>query len=369
MKLVTILGTRPEIIKLSVIIKKFDEIFDHKLIHTGQNYDYELNKIFFDELKIRKPDFFLETKFNNSLKSIGHIIYKSSLILKKIKPDAAFILGDTNSGLAALSAKKLKIPLFHFEAGNRCFDINVPEEINRKIIDHLSDINITYSKIAKDYLIKEGIHPKNIIKLSSPMKEVLNFYNKDIENSNIMKTLRLDKEKYFLVSYHREENVDDEKNLKNFIDSLTRLAVKFKKKIIISTHSRLKNRLKKISLKKNKRIIFLKPLGFFDYIKLMKNSYITLSDSGTITEEASILQIPAINLRYTNERPEGMEEGIASMVGSDFKTIETAIKIVKKNKILKIGKVKDYEDKNVSDKISKIILSYKKYINKYIWLK
>ena len=368
-KIATILGTRPEIIKLSQIIKKFDKFFTHKLIHTGQNYDYELNKIFFEDLKIRKPNFFLNAAGKDSNQSIGNIITKSSEVLKKIKPDALFILGDTNSGLSSIAAKKLKIPIFHFEAGNRCFDLNVPEEINRKIIDHISDVNITYSKIAKEYLVKEGIHPKTIIKLSSPMKEVLNFYKDQIESSNILRKYKLSKDDYILVSYHREENVDDIKNVKTMINSLKKISKKYKKKIFISTHYRLKKNLNKISNFQNKDLYFLKPLGFFDYIKLMKNSFVCMSDSGTITEEASILGIPALNLRETNERPEGMEVGAAMMTGSNYKKILNGIQILKKNSKFKLEKVRDYEETNVSDKIVKIILSYQNYINKYLWQK
>jgi UDP-N-acetylglucosamine 2-epimerase (non-hydrolysing) len=368
MKIATVLGTRPEIIKLSRIINQFDKFFDHKLIHTGQNYDYELNKIFFDDLKIRKPNFFLNAAGKDSNDSIGNIIIKSSEILKKIKPDALFILGDTNSGLSAISAKKLKIPIFHFEAGNRCFDMNVPEEINRKIIDHISDINITYSKIAKEYLVREGIHPKTVIKLSSPMKEVLQFYKKQIDNSEILKRVKIKKKDYILVSYHREENVDDLHNIKIFLNSLKKISKKYKKKILISTHYRFKKNLNKVSIPNTKNIIFLKPLGFFDYINLMKNSFVCLSDSGTITEEASILNIPAINLRDTNERPEGMESGITMMTGSNYEKINKAIKIITKSN-LNSEKVKDYEESNVSTKIVKIVLSYEKYINKYLWQK
>ena len=368
-KIATILGTRPEIIKLSQIIKKFDKFFIHKLIHTGQNYDYELNKIFFDNLRIRKPNYFLNAAGKDTNQSISNIISKSAQILKKIKPDALFILGDTNSGLSAIAAKKLKIPIFHFEAGNRCFDLNVPEEINRKIIDHISDINITYSKIAKEYLVKEGIHPKTIIKLSSPMKEVLNFYDDNIENSNILNKNKLTKDEYILVSYHREENVDDLKNVKKFISSLQKISKKYKKKILISTHFRLKKNLNKLSIFKTKNLLFLKPLGFFDYIKLMKNSFVCMSDSGTITEEASILGIPALNLRDTNERPEGMEAGTVMMTGSNYKKIINGIQILKKRKKFNLEKVKDYEENNVSDKIVKIVLSYQNYINKYLWQK
>lgn len=371
MRILTVLGTRPEIIKLSRIIPKFDEYFKNYLIHTGQNYDYELNKIFFKDLSIRKPDFFLKAATNNNIETISNIIHKFGNICKKIKPDAVFILGDTNSGLAAITAKKFKIPIFHYEAGNRCFDINVPEEINRKIIDHISDINLTYSQIAKQYLIKEGIPSKNIIKVGSPMKEIFNYNYKKIQKSQILKKLNLKKENFILVSFHREENVDDDKTLKNFVYLLKSVCKKTRKKIIISTHSRLRKNLKKLKHYRNKNLIFLKPLGFFDYINLMQNSYVCLSDSGTITEEASILKIPAINLRDTNERPEGMEEGTVMMTGTDLDKVMTAIKILKnKRNKLKIPKlIKDYNINFASEKIVKIILSYKRYINKYSWLK
>lgn len=372
MRIITVLGTRPEIIKLSRIIPKFDEFFKNYLVHTGQNYDYELNKIFFKDLSIRKPDFFLKAATGNNIQTIANIINKFGEICKKIKPDAVFILGDTNSGLSAITAKKFKIPIFHYEAGNRCFDINVPEEINRKIIDHVSDINLTYSQIAKQYLIKEGIPSSNIIKVGSPMKEIFNHNYKNIQKSKILKKLKLIKDEFIIVSFHREENVDNSKILKNFINLLRSVNKRTKKKIIISTHYRLRKNLKKISNYKNKNLLFLKPLGFFDYINLMQNSYLCLSDSGTITEESSILKIPAINLRDTNERPEGMEEGTVMMTGIDIGKVMTAIKILKKQKKNKFNMpkvIKDYNVNFASEKIVKIILSYKRYINKYSWLK
>ncbi len=372
MRIITVLGTRPEIIKLSRIIPKFDEFFKNYLVHTGQNYDYELNKIFFKDLSIRKPDFFLKAATGNNIQTIANIINKFGEICKKIKPDAVFILGDTNSGLSAITAKKFKIPIFHYEAGNRCFDINVPEEINRKIIDHVSDINLTYSQIAKQYLIKEGIPSRNIIKVGSPMKEIFNHNYKNIQKSKILKKLKLTKDEFIIVSFHREENVDNSKILKNFINLLRSVNKRTKKKIIIATHYRLRKNLKKISNYKNKNLLFLKPLGFFDYINLMQNSYLCLSDSGTITEESSILKIPAINLRDTNERPEGMEEGTVMMTGIDTGKVMTAIKILKKQKKNKFNMpkvVKDYNVNFASEKIVKIILSYKRYINKYSWLK
>lgn len=371
-KICTIVGTRPEIIKLSSVLKKLDKFFDHKLIHTGQNYDYELNQIFFKDLKLRKPDFFLNSAGPNPNKTISKIFSKIDNLLVKIKPDAVIILGDTNSGLASIAAKKRKIQVFHIEAGNRSFDHRVPEELNRKLIDHTSDINFTYTQIARDYLISEGIPSDRIIKVGSPMNEVIQENKILIAKSDILKKFKLKKNGFFLISFHREENVDDKENLKKFLHFLVWLSDKFSKKIIISTHLRTQNRLNKLKenflkIKKNysSKIIFLNPFSFTDFIKLQKNCDIIFSDSGTLSEEASLLGIRAVKLRTSHERPEGMEEATTIMSGLDLDKMKIAIKILHKSKASKI--VKDYSTNNFSDKIIKNIISYQNYtINKKV---
>jgi UDP-N-acetylglucosamine 2-epimerase (non-hydrolysing) len=356
-KILTLVGTRPEIIKLSLTIKKLDNFFDHYLVHTGQNYDYELNQIFFKDLNIRKPDYFLSSKSKNSINTIAKIFVKFDLICEKIKPDAVVILGDTNSSLAAIVANKKKIPIFHIEAGNRCFNRDTPEELNRKLVDHTSDINLTYTQIAKDYLIKEGIPGDKIIQVGSPMLEILNHFDSKINKSKILQKLRLIEKNYILVSMHREENVDNKDNLSNFIKILENLSKIFKKKILFSTHQRTEKNLKRFKIKKNSAILFSKPLSFTDYSKLQKNSFVTLSDSGTIVEESSILNFNALNLRDYTERLEGMNEGSVMMVGVNKKKIIAAIRILQKDSInLKL--VNDYNVKNFSSKIPRLIISY-----------
>ena len=371
-KICTLVGTRPEIIKLSSVIKKADKFFDQTLVHTGQNYDYELNEIFFKDLNIRKPDYFLNSAGKNVNKTLSNIFSKFDSVLDKIKPNAILILGDTNSGLASIVAKKKKLQVFHVEAGNRSFDYRVPEELNRKIIDHTSDINFTYTDIAKKYLINEGIPPDRIIKVGSPMLEVLNDNKLKINNSKIMKKLKLKKNNFFLVSFHREENVDNIDNLKKFINFLYWLNKKYKQKIIISTHFRTRDRLIKSKTKLNKlqknnekNILFLQPFGFSDYVKLQKECKIIFSDSGTLTEESSLLSLKAIKLRTSHERPEGMEESSTIMCGLNIEKIKSAIDILEKTNKSKI--VNEYSVNNFSDKIIKNIISYLDYsINKKI---
>lgn len=331
LRVVTVVGTRPEIIRLSRVIYALDEspAIDHILVHTGQNYDYTLNEIFFEDLQIRKPDYFLEAAGETSSETIGNILITFDTLLKKLQPDALLVLGDTNSSLSSISAKKRKIPIFHMEAGNRCFDQRVPEETNRKIVDHISDMNLTYSDIAREYLIKEGLPADRIIKTGSPMFEVLSFYKKNISTSGILKKLSLKKEKYFLISTHREENVSNEINFKNLIESLNQIALRFNYPIIVSTHPRTKKRLSELKLNINPLVQFLEPMGFIDYNALQSSAYIVLSDSGTISEEASILNFRALNIREAHERPEAMEEASVMMVGvhkeNIFRGIEEVI--------------------------------------------
>ena len=368
--IMTVLGTRPEMIKLSCIIKKLDNNFKHSLVHTGQHYHYELNKVFFKELNIRKPDYFLNAAKKTAADTIGNIISSFDKILIKKNPDAILILGDTNSSLVAIPAKRRRIPIFHLEAGNRCFDFRVPEEINRKIVDHISDINLTYSQIAKDYLIKEGISADRIIKVGSPMLEVLNNHRYEIGTSKILKKLKLKEKKYFLISFHREENVEAEINIKKFINVLIFLKKKYKFPIIVSTHFRTKKKIKKYIKTLGKNIVFHKPFGFFDYIKLQESARVVLSDSGTITEEASILNFGALNLRESYERPEGMEEGAVMLTGLNIKRIKNGIKILdKQSQLNNMEIVNDYNVKNVSEKIVKIINSHIDYINHKVWFK
>tara|TARA_B100000780_G_scaffold93301_2_gene64858 strand:+ start:85 stop:1212 length:1128 start_codon:yes stop_codon:yes gene_type:complete len=372
MKVVTVIGTRPEIIRLSRVIGALNKNFDHTLIHTGQNYDYELNEIFFNELNIQKPDIFLESNTESALASIGDIISKIENSLDKIKPDAFLVLGDTNSCLSAIAAKKKKIPIFHMEAGNRCFDQRVPEETNRKIVDHISDINLTYSSISRDYLIREGISPDRVIKTGSPMLEVLNFHKNKIDESTILSKLKLEPKKYFIVSCHREENVDNHDSLTNLVESLNLIAVKTKLPVLISMHPRTRKNIAKLKLKFLPEIKIHKPFGFLDYIKLQINAKAVISDSGTITEESSILNFPAINIREAHERPEGMEEASVIMTGLSPLRIMQALKIIESqprgnNRLL--NPVHDYGFDNVSDKVVRIILSYVDYINRNVWKK
>ena len=372
-KVMTIVGTRPEIIKLSRVIYELDRLSNHILVHTGQNYDYELNEVFFKDLKIRKPDYFLNAAGKSTAETISKIIFESDKILDKEKPDAVLLYGDTNSCLSVISAKRRQIPIFHMEAGNRCFDQRVPEEINRKIVDHLSDINMPLTEHARKYLISEGIPSDRIIKTGSCMKEILDYYNKDISKSKVINDLKLKANKYFLVSAHREENVDYKTNLKDLLDSLDALAEKYNLPIIVSTHPRTKDRIEKLNNKTtlNSLIKFMKPLGFFDYIKLQMSAFCVISDSGTITEESSILKFPAIMIRQAHERPEGMDEGTLIMSGLNKKRIIESIDIV--TKLYKDGItpniIDDYNVDNVSQKVVKIIFSYIDYVNRNIWKK
>ncbi len=370
LKVITIVGTRPEIIRLSRIIPKLDSFFDHYLVHTGQNYDYELNQIFFDDLGLRMPDYFLKAAGENSMETIGNTIIKVDKILEKIKPDALLILGDTNSCLSIIPAKRRKIPSFHMEAGNRCFDMRVPEEINRKIVDHIADINLPYSSISREYLIREGIPPQMIIKTGSPLYEVIHFYLEKINNSKILYELNLNKYNYYLVSLHREENIDSDKNFQKLIKILNNICEKYDKKVIFSTHPRTKNRIKETKVKLHPLIKLLKPLSFTNYNNLQINAKAVLSDSGTISEESSILNFPSLNLRENHERPEAMEETTVIMTGLEEDKVMQALEIIQKQKRGENrdhNLVKDYAQKNVSSKIVRLIISYTNYVKNYVW--
>ncbi len=370
LKVMTILGTRPEIIRLSRIIPKLDENFEHIFVHTGQNYDYSLNKVFFDDLGLREPDIFLEAACDSPIKTISLILEKIDLSFEAIKPDAVLILGDTNSSLVAIPAKRRKIPIFHMEAGNRCFDFRVPEEINRRIVDVISDVNLTYSKIARQYLIDEGFSKNRVINTGSPMKEVLDFYTKKIKNSKILKTLNLKKNNYFLVSIHREENLDYEERFEKIPEILNGLSKKFSIPVIVSTHPRARKKIESSNLNFDKNILLYDPFSFTDYCNLQINSRCVLSDSGTISEESSILNFPAINLRIFHERPEGTEEASVISVGLNLRNIFNAIRITDsqlkgENRSLKI--VDDYDVDNVSEKISRIILGNIDLVRQDVW--
>lgn len=374
LKVMTVVGTRPEIIRLSCVISKLDKYCDHLLVHTGQNYDYELNEIFFDDLKLRKPDYFLNSADESfsPANTIGNIISEVDKVLSEINPDALLVLGDTNSCLSVIPAKRRKIPIFHMEAGNRCFDMRVPEEINRRIVDHTSDINITYSSIAREYLLREGLPPEQVIKSGSPMYEVLHNNLHKIKNSDVLSRLKLKNKEYFLISAHREENIDSDINFQKLSEILNTLASKFEIPIIVSTHPRTQKRVSDSNLDFNPLVNFLKPLGFHDYVKLQMESKAVLSDSGTINEEASILNFRALNIRETHERPEGMEEGAVIMVGMNLDRIMQSLFILSdqaegKERNLRI--VSDYSMPNVSDKILRIIHSYTDYINRVVWKK
>src|SRR3989304_2790832 len=371
-KVMTIVGTRPEIIRLSRVLACLDKYTDHILVHTGQNYDYELNEIFFRDLDVRKPDYFLEAAGTSAAETIGQIIIKVDPILEKEKPEALLILGDTNSCLSAIPAKRRKIPIFHMEAGNRCFDQRVPEEINRKIIDHISDINLTYSSIAREYLLREGLPPERVIKTGSPMFEVLNYYSNKIDQSQILKQLTLADRDYFVVSAHREENIDSDVNLSKLTMVLNGIADSYGKRIIVSTNPRTRKRVEAKGIKFHDNVELLKPLGFFDYVHLQKNAYAVLSDSGTITEESSILNFPALNIREAHERPEGMEEAAVMMTGLETDRILQALLILTSqargsNRLLRL--VSDYNVPNVSEKVLRIILRYTDYVNRTVWHK
>lgn len=372
LKVMTVVGTRPEIIRLSRVLARLDEHCEHVLVHTGQNYDYELNQIFFDDLGIRKPDHFLNAAGANSAETIGKIIIKVDSVLAEEKPDAMLVLGDTNSCMAVLPAKRRKIPIFHMEAGNRCFDMRVPEEINRRIVDHTSDINLPYSTIARDYLLREGLSPDMIIKTGSPMNEVLTYYRAGINASDILERLGLADGQFFVVSAHREENIDSEKNFGKLVSVLNGIAEAYDLPVIVSTHPRTQKRIGAAEVKFNNHVRLLKPLGFKDYNKLQLTAKTTLSDSGTINEESSILNFPALNLREAHERPEGMEEAAVMMVGLEVDRVMQALRILETQpRDTKRGlcQVTDYSMPNVSDKVVRLLHSYTDYVNRVVWRK
>ena len=371
-KVMTIVGTRPEIIRLSRVIEKLDQYCDHILVHTGQNYDYELNEIFFNDLGIRKPDVFLNAAGGTPAETIGRVIIAADEAMQLHAPEALLILGDTNSCISAISAKRRKIPIFHMEAGNRCFDFRVPEETNRRIVDHISDINLTYSEIARDYLIREGVPPDQVIKTGSPMMEVLNHYKADVDNSVILSKLGLIKNSYFIISAHREENVDSAENLSKLFAVLNAIADRFKLPVIVSTHPRTRKRMDSLGLAAHPLVQFHKPFGFFDYVKLQTDARAVLSDSGTITEESSILNFPALNLREVHERPEGFEEASVIFVGLSVERVMQGLEIIANqgrgtDRTLRL--VSDYSIPNVSEKVLRIIQSYVDFVNKKVWRK
>jgi UDP-N-acetylglucosamine 2-epimerase (non-hydrolysing) len=371
-KILTIVGTRPEIIRLSMVLPKMDQFFDHSLAHTGQNYDYELNEIFFDELGIRKPDHFLNVAGVTSAETVGNVIIQSDRLLDELKPDAVLLLGDTNSCMAAISAKRKKVPIFHMEAGNRCFDLRVPEEINRKIVDHIADINLPYSSVAREYLIAEGIAPETVIKTGSPMFEVLTEYLPKIKVSNVLSKLKLTNQNYFLISAHREENIDSDANFSKLVSIINNLAVKYQIPIIFSAHPRTRKKIEQNNVEFDKLVSIIKPLGFIQYCKLQIHAKAVLSDSGTITEESSILNFPALNIREAHERLEGMEEGSVMMVGLNWRAISGGLDILEsqpRGDIRGLPLVSDYSMPNVSDKVVRIINSYIDYVNRVIWKK
>ena len=371
LKVVTVVGTRPEIIRLSRVMIALDNspAIDHILVHTGQNYDYELNQIFFEDLGIRKPDYFLEAAGKNATETVGQILIKIDPILESLNPDAFMVLGDTNSCLCAIPAKKRKIPIFHMEAGNRCFDQRVPEETNRRIVDHVSDINLTYSDIAREYLLREGLPADRVIKTGSPMFEVLSHYMDQIDSSDVLERLSLKKEQYFVVSAHREENISNDTNFNGLLISLNQIAERYGYPIIVSTHPRTRNKLSGSKIETDPLIEFMKPLGFSDYNALQKNSFAVLSDSGTISEESSIMNFRALNIREAHERPEAMEEASVMMVGLNPERIMQGLAEVAKQNVSNrdYRQVSDYSMPNVSEKMVRIILSYTGYVNRVVW--
>ncbi|MBB1347088.1 non-hydrolyzing UDP-N-acetylglucosamine 2-epimerase [Pseudoalteromonas sp. SG45-2] len=372
LKVMSVVGTRPEIIRLSRVLAKLDEHCEHILVHTGQNYDFELNEVFFNDLGVRKPDYFLNAAGKNAAETIGQVIIKVDEVLEEVMPEAMLVLGDTNSCISAIPAKRRKVPIFHMEAGNRCFDQRVPEETNRKIVDHTADINLTYSTIARDYLLAEGIPADRIIKTGSPMFEVLTHYMPQIDSSNVLKELELQKGQFFVVSAHREENVDSPKQLINLANTLNAVAEHYDMPVIISTHPRTRNRIEAQGIEFHKNIRLLKPLGFHDYNNLQKNAKAVLSDSGTINEESSIMNFPALNLREAHERPEGMEEASVMMVGLGVERVMQGLQILEsqpagEQRLLR--QVYDYSMPNVADKVVRIIHSYTDYVNRVVWKK
>ncbi|WP_349431856.1 UDP-N-acetylglucosamine 2-epimerase (non-hydrolyzing) [Methylomarinum sp. Ch1-1] len=372
LKVMTVVGTRPELIRLSLIIKKLDEFCDHVLVHSGQNYDFELNEVFFTDLGIRKPDYFLNAAGAGSAETIGNVIIAIDKVLEEVKPDAMLVLGDTNSGMAIMPAKRRKIPTFHMEAGNRCFDQRVPEEINRRVIDHMSDVNLTYSTIAREYLLREGLPADLVIKTGSPMYEVLEAFKNEIDSSDVLTRLGLQEHSFFVVSAHREENIDSEKNFLKLVDALNTVAETYRMPVIVSTHPRTQKRVDAMGVNFHPEVHLLKPLGFIDYNQLQVSAKAVLSDSGTINEESSILNFPALNLREAYERPEGMEEGAVMMVGLSSERLLQALAVLDKQsrgdkRLLRL--VDDYSMPNVSDKIVRIIHSYTDYVNRVVWKK
>ncbi len=372
LKLMTVVGTRPEIIRLSRVMSACDQYFDHVLVHTGQNYDYELNEIFFTDLGIRKPDHFLNAAGATGAETIGNVIIAVDKVLEEVQPEALLVLGDTNSCMAVIPAKRRKIPTFHMEAGNRCFDMRVPEEINRRIVDHTADINLTYSTIARDYLLAEGLPADQVIKTGSPMFEVLNHYKTKIEASDVLERLGLKEHQYFIVSAHREENINSDQNFLDLVEMLNAVAEKYQYPVIVSTHPRTRKRIEELNIEFHPLIRLLKPLGFSDYNKLQLAAKATLSDSGTINEESSILNFPALNLRQAHERPEGMEEAAVMMVGLTAERILQGLDILDhqprgEERLLRL--VADYSMPNVSEKIARIVLSYTDYVNRVVWKK
>ncbi len=372
LKVMTIVGTRPEIIKLCMVLKELDQYTDHVLVHTGQNFDYELNEIFFEQLGIRKPDYYMNAAGRNATATIGNVIAKSDELFEKEQPDALLVYGDTNSCLSVISAKKRQIPIFHMEAGNRCFDQRVPEEINRKIVDHLSDVNMTITEHARRYLMNEGIRPETIIKVGSSMQEVFHKFMPAIEESNILNELKLVKGSYFVVSMHREENVDSPDHFHDFMETLEGLASTYKQPIIVSTHPRTRKKLESLGIVSMDSLVrFMKPLGFMEYNHLQLHAKCVISDSGTLTEESSLLNFPAITIRNAHERPEGMDEGVLVMSGLRKERVLSAVEMVTTQSHMNSSSrvVQDYDSGKVSEKVSRIIMSYTDYINRTVWYK
>lgn len=366
----TVVGTRPEIIRLARVMDALDKYFEHVIVHTGQNYDYELNEIFFTDLDIRKPDYFLNAAASNAAETIGQVIIKVDQVLAEVRPDAILVLGDTNSCLSVIPAKRRKIPTFHMEAGNRCFDMRVPEEINRKIVDHTADINLTYSDIAREYLLAEGLPADRIIKTGSPMCEVIHHYLPKINASDVLQRLALDAGKFFVVSAHREENIESETNVRKMASILNGIAEQYDMPVIVSTHPRTRKRIEALGIAFDARVQLLKPLGFSDYVRLQKDAYAVLSDSGTINEESSILNFRALNLREAHERPEGMEEAAVMMVGLELERVLQGLEILKQQPVGSqrlLNQVTDYCMLNVSEKVARIILSYTDYVQRVVW--
>ena len=374
MKIMVVVGTRPELIRLSRVLFKLDQYCDLTLVHTGQNYDYELNQIFFDDLGLRKPDYFLDSAENSisAANTIGNLISRVDTVFAEIEPEALLVLGDTNSCLAVIPAKRKKIPIFHMEAGNRCFDQRVPEETNRRIVDHTSDINLTYSSIAREYLLREGLPPETVIKTGSPMYEVLNFYKSEICSSMALDKLSLVENEYFVVSAHREENIEYPQKLDELVGVINGLAEEHGKPVVVSAHPRTEKKINSLGVKMNKNVLMLKPLGFFDYVRLQKSAIAVLSDSGTISEESSILNFPALNLREAHERPEAMEEAAVMMVGLSMDRVRQGLAILadqSRGDDRTLSLVSDYSSDNISDKVLRIILSYTDYVNRIVWKK